>query len=59
MECQDYLGVLGETRQSVPVAVHGAEERLGEHSLQLDGIESPLVLSLGLEGMQLWTEHYC
>ena len=51
--------MLGETRQSVPVAVHGAEERLGEHSLQLDGIESPLVLSLGLVGVQLLTEDYC
>ena len=42
-------GVLGQAGQAVPVAVQAAEERLGEHSLQLDGVKGALVLALSLE----------
>ena len=48
--------MLGQAGEAVPVTVQGPEEGLGEHSLQLDCIESPLVLPLSLEGVQLWAE---
>ena len=49
-----YLGMLGDTGQPVPVTVKRAQERLGEHSLQLDSIQRPLILPLRLEWMQVW-----
>ena len=50
-----YLGVFGQAGQAVSVAVQRTQERLGEDSLQLDGVQGSLIFSLGLERMQLWT----
>jgi len=46
------LGVLGHAVDPISVSVQRGQERLGEHPLELGGVQGPGVLSAHLKRMQ-------
>ena len=43
--------MLGHALDAVPMTRHAADEGLGEHFVHFCGVERPLILSGGFEGM--------